>query len=515
MSDDNNKRKAFVPKLYIHAPSRTNDGFVKYIYWFENQRRNSITMGRAGEIFEILRQQSYHAEKEGRHDEVWIKHDPITGEWRGRECATHREGYGLERKGKRGEQSKGETLRKRFGWVGGGGLTRDEFVDVIAATDALIIPEADRVFNTLKAMEIVRFCRVTRLWYGFAADPPNLKTKPVAVSKTQEYRKRYGRMPELTHDWRNLEGSEHLKWIIATEYAAGNEIGLKEAEKIRQRVWKSEGTWKVFGKTNDGRNRICGVDAGLPEGEYTTEKSKPLPKVHRCVEKGDDEYLDYIEGKLVSGDLVVDTWHMPPLEPLEAVEWLCVKIGFRFDALRMLKEDSDSYIFRNGKWRGEFWQSPEEIAAMEAKKKEMLRKEKEGEAEKANRSRWTQITTAKETVYGNGDPYQKLRYDRSEETDKILAPWVSMLKDPTSHAAKVIRNLPTEENGSDENQMRYLLENLSHWSGDDYHTLKGYPSEVLYPLIFKAADAGLTPWSDEHDCRVGIEWLEQQKTPAA
>src|ERR1700738_3460582 len=110
MSD---KRKAFVPQLYIHAPCRTKEGFVNYIYWFENQRGNSITTGRAQEIFDILRHQSYHAEKEGRHEEVWIKHDPATGEWRGRECVTHREGYGLERKGKRGDQSKGDTLRNR------------------------------------------------------------------------------------------------------------------------------------------------------------------------------------------------------------------------------------------------------------------------------------------------------------------------------------------------------------------------------------------------------------------
>src|SRR5258708_32387489 len=120
MSD---KKKAFVPKLYIHAPSRTKEGLVTYIYWFENQRGNSITTGRAQEIFDILRHQSYHAEKESRHEEVWIKHDPATGEWRGRECSTHREGYGLERKGKRGEQSKGKPFRNRIGRVGGGGVT--------------------------------------------------------------------------------------------------------------------------------------------------------------------------------------------------------------------------------------------------------------------------------------------------------------------------------------------------------------------------------------------------------
>jgi hypothetical protein len=347
---------------------------VNYIYWFENKRRNSITTTRAAEIFEIIRQQSYHAEKEGRHDEVWIKYDTTTGEWRGRECATHREGYGLERRGARGKQAEGNTLRDRFGWIGNGGLTRSEFEDVIAATDSLIEPEARNRFNTLKTMDIVRFCRVTRLWYGFAADPPNLKTKPIAVSKAQEYRRRYGRMPELTHDWQGSEGSEHIKWIIATEYAAGNEIGTEEAEKIRRRVWKSEGIWKVCGQTEDRKNRICGVDAGLPEGEYATEKAKPLPKVHRWVE---DSETDYIEGKKVPGDVISELWDMPPLEPFEAIEWMCAKVGFRFDALRMMKEEPKDFPFENGKYRGNFYKSPEEIAEIEERKREMLRQETE------------------------------------------------------------------------------------------------------------------------------------------
>jgi len=233
--------------------------------------------------------------------------------------------------------------------------------------------EANKVFNTLKAMEIVRFCRVTRLWYGFQADPPNLKTKPIAVSKSQEYRKKYGRMPELTHDWRHLDGSEHLKWIIATEYDLGNEIGTEEAEKVRRRVWNLGGTWKVCGKTDDGRNRICGVDAGLPEGEFANDQ-KPLPNVHRWVE---EKELDYIEGKLIPNETMNELFDMPPLEPSEAVAWMRVKVGFSFDVLRMMKEEPKYWPIENGKYRGWLYRSPEEIAAIEEQKKETLRQEKE------------------------------------------------------------------------------------------------------------------------------------------
>jgi hypothetical protein len=209
------KQKPFLPQLYVRLECRPNkDSFILHVQQYTTLKlRNPITMERAEQIFRILNQQSYEAKAEGRWEEVWIVHDPQTGEWRGRETPSRREVFGLERKGARGEQSKGDTLRKRYAHLGDGGMTRGEWEALIAETDNLSPEDSKKRFNVLKAKEIIRLCRITRLWHGAQAEPPNLQKSVPVKPKSQEYRERFGRMPELTHDGHNLEKSEHIAWI--------------------------------------------------------------------------------------------------------------------------------------------------------------------------------------------------------------------------------------------------------------------------------------------------------------
>jgi hypothetical protein len=265
----------FVPKLYQWAPRLpTKDEFVRYIHKFENDRGQKISLNRAEEIFNILHQQSHDADREGRRDGIWITRDPVTGEWGGSKTPFNRVKYGMENNTKRGEQSKG-SHRLKFGKITA--RSKQDFLDEIMETEGCGIDRAKQILKTCHANGIARYHKPTNTWRGFLADPPTLAetAKVPPTSKQEEYRRKYGCMPWLTHDWQNPDQSEVLRWIVARELELGEIIDIAEAGKRYRRAWSCSKDKSKLPFVRDRKTkRIRGVDYS------DTAVFRQMPRMH-------------------------------------------------------------------------------------------------------------------------------------------------------------------------------------------------------------------------------------------
>lgn len=337
----NGKKKSFVPKLYLNAPRRTKDGFVRYIIEFEDSRGNRRTKPEANSYFQALVQMSRKAEKECRPDDVIIDHDPHTGEWGGRETPYHCESYNM----RRGKKSIVDTYRGKFSTIGEGGITKAEFVAEIQNLERCSAPVARTIFESCRRREIALHCKETGLWFGcFVEDWPTHANKPAAILKKTEYRQKFGRMPAKSHNYQDKQNSELLQWLVAEEAGRGITLTIDEADKLRHRIWNvakddESRVWKVVRKEGN-RAQIQGVDFGLPEGQVAGFQA---PVVERKVKPKfiawGDGYL-IINGRPIGEEATERLWYRPYMTGAELRDELADIVGFDFDFGRLIEEQS-------------------------------------------------------------------------------------------------------------------------------------------------------------------------------
>jgi hypothetical protein len=139
---------------------------------------------------------------------------------------------------------------------------------------------------------------------------------------------------------------------------------------------------------------------------------------------------------------------------------------------------------------------------------EQKRKDKELQKVHAvsdNISHWKLMTSR--SVLHSGEV---ITHDRNEVIAKILLPWYEILSNPESHASKVWKSLPPQQNGVFE-QDPWLFDNLGHWSDKgEWITLKGYPTELIDALCEVAFHYGLVVRDGNEGNVVGVDWEPQE-----
>ena len=368
------KKVQFKPWSYRNAPRLLSKAFSRYI-----AEREGVSLTIASRYFLQLREISHKAQKEGRLSNMIIDLDKSLGEWGGVETPYHRESYGLDRKGRK---PVAETYRGKFGGIGEGGCTKAEYIAGIREIENCSQSVAETIFESCRRKEIARYCPETGLWYGcLVEEAPILAGKPAKVMKKTEYREKYGRMPELTHDWQNPGQSEHLRWIMET--AGVND--LTEAEKIRRRAWNAaEAIWKRTGRRGaNGLNTVCGVDL-----EHITEPTEAAPtKSERKVkvkpvynvewDKDENETITVAGNEITAGQ-DNEIRSMNPMSEDEAAQALLNYFDFSFDARRFLREQTGEHFqFEDGRYFGSRYKERQERKAAEEAEKEAKRAAKE------------------------------------------------------------------------------------------------------------------------------------------
>jgi hypothetical protein len=219
-----NRSKQFVNGFnifdYVHVPGMSVQRFPHYIREQEKEKRKrELTINQAKHRSRQIIAISRTAMEAGDWGKVIVILDKATGTLRGR--LTKKKG--IPQHGSR---------KYRYG--NRPYMPDAEWIQTIMDNEDCDEKEGARIFNRGKVDGwLTLHCG---LWGGCFAEKVGTNRRPL-TDKQQENWDLYATMPPVRHNYRFLQESDQLKWIIQFWKDRGRIIGVEEAEQIRVAVW--------------------------------------------------------------------------------------------------------------------------------------------------------------------------------------------------------------------------------------------------------------------------------------
>ncbi len=303
-------------------------------------------------------------------EESRIQYDQTTDTWRGREVGLPGAMFGIRRR-----NDNPASLRNAIeDAIGNRYLGREALLAL-----AVSLFGAEKAESKLKQARSKKFIRFTHpLWHFWTTPPPPSEVieAETAALNCSKYAQLYGAMPRLKHrpgDAYRPEDSQVLQWMSEKSGSTDFQWLEKELRRARQ-----AGAIKfdndIESRDSFGILTWQAEQEKLPKAKAPVEQAAPVVPTAPVVpddrydhEHGDgpqkgnsyfhpiDTYIPLVDGgydsggdefwigepgsrKMMSEKAKYDFERMPSMHESEAEKWLVKKIGFNFDAKRLVRE---------------------------------------------------------------------------------------------------------------------------------------------------------------------------------